>query len=84
MVSFVVIVSVTGEDETSPEPRKKNTATKPQGKKNRPKRKVYEVKEGDSLTAIAEKTGTPVDRIEALNPRVDPQALTVGQKLKLR
>jgi LysM repeat protein len=46
--------------------------------------RVYVVKEGDSLTAIAVKTGVPIETIEVLNPDVDPQALIPGQKLKLR
>lgn len=44
----------------------------------------YTVKEGDTLGAIAEETGVPVETIELLNPEVDPQALIAGQKLKLR
>lgn len=55
------------------------------GNQNQPgKTKVYEVEEGDSLTAIAEDTGVPIETIEDLNPDVDPQALIPGQKLKLR
>jgi LysM repeat protein len=42
------------------------------------------VEEGDTLGAIAEKTGVPVETIELLNPEVDPQALIAGQKLQLR
>ena len=44
----------------------------------------YTVQEGDTLGAIAEKTGVPVETIELLNPEVDPQALIAGQKLDLR
>jgi LysM domain len=47
-------------------------------------RKSYVVQNGDTLTSIARKTGVPVDRIEALNPGVDPQILVSGEKLKLR
>lgn len=45
---------------------------------------AYIVKNGDTLTSIAHKTGVSVVRIQALNPRVDPQILVSGQKLKLR
>ena len=45
--------------------------------------RTYTVRGGDNLGAIAERTGVPVDRLQELNPTVDPQALTVGQKLKL-
>lgn len=44
----------------------------------------YVVQNGDTLTSIASKTGVPVDRIEELNPGVDPQILVSGEKLKLR
>lgn len=44
----------------------------------------YVVQNGDTLTSIARKTGVSVDRIEALNPGVDPQILVSGEKLKLR
>jgi LysM repeat protein len=45
---------------------------------------TYEVKSGDTLVAIAHRTGVSVARIEALNPQVDPQILIAGEKLKLR
>jgi LysM repeat protein len=44
----------------------------------------YTVKVDDSLGAIAEKTGVPLERLLELNPELDPQALEVGQKIKLR
>ena len=44
----------------------------------------YTIKTGDTLGAIAEKTGVPVERLEELNPELDPQALVAGQRIKLR
>jgi LysM repeat protein len=44
----------------------------------------YTIKSGDTLSAIAEKTGVTVDTLLALNPDIDPQALTTGQRLKLK
>ena len=44
----------------------------------------YVVKPGDSFGSIAEKTGVSVEQLELLNPEVDPQALVVGQRIKLR
>jgi LysM repeat protein len=53
-------------------------------KKKRTKAKAYTVESGDTLTAIAHKTGVPVAEILALNPEVDPQILIAGQTLKLK
>ena len=44
----------------------------------------YTVKRGDTLGSISEKTGIPVDKLQELNPEIDPQQLTTGQKIKLR
>ncbi len=46
--------------------------------------KVYVVKYGDTLTAIAHSTGVSVARIQRLNPTVDPQILRAGEQIKLR
>lgn len=51
---------------------------------HRTKAKTYTVQTGDTLTAIAHKTGVPVAEIMALNPEVDPQILIAGQTLKLK
>lgn len=47
------------------------------------KPKTYTVQAGDTLGAIAEKTGVPLTTIQELNPAVDSTALTTGQKIKL-
>ena len=44
----------------------------------------YVVKSGDTLSAIAAKTGVGLAAIEALNPGVNPSSLQTGQRLKLR
>lgn len=46
--------------------------------------RTYTVKRGDTLGSISEKTGIPVDKLQELNPQIDPQQLTTGQKIKLR
>jgi LysM repeat protein len=50
----------------------------------RPKRATYRVKLNDTLGLISEKTGVSVERLQALNPDLDPQNLVVGQRIKLR
>jgi LysM repeat protein len=53
-------------------------------KPHRSKAKAYTVETGDTLIAIAHKTGVSVAEILALNPEVDPQILIAGETLKLR
>lgn len=45
---------------------------------------VYVVKEGDTLGAISEQVGISVERLQQLNPDLDPQALVSGQQITLR
>src|SRR3954447_2340911 len=46
--------------------------------------RTYTVKSGDTLGSISEKTGIPVDKLQELNPQLDPQQLVSGQKIKLK
>jgi len=46
--------------------------------------KFYVVQPGDSLSLIAEKTGVSLERLQQLNPDIDPQLLPSGVKLRLR
>ena len=50
----------------------------------RPQRTFYRVRLNDTLGLIAEQTGVPVERLEELNPELDPQNLIVGQQIRLR
>ena len=52
--------------------------------KHHRKRKFYVVKPGDTPSGIAEKTGVSLDLLLELNPNLDPQTLTPGERLKLR
>lgn len=45
---------------------------------------VWVVGEGDTLVSIAEETGMDTDELIALNPEIDPQILTTGQRISLR
>jgi LysM repeat protein len=46
--------------------------------------KTYTVQVGDTLGGIADKTGVPLQRIEELNPNVDPHAMVTGQEIRLK
>jgi len=54
------------------------------GKKQRKSPRRYTVKTGDTPSSIAEKTGVPLEQILSLNPNLDPQTLSPGQRIKLR
>jgi hypothetical protein len=44
---------------------------------------AYSVRSGDTLGTIAERFGTTVDALLALNPGIDPRALRVGQLVRV-
>jgi LysM repeat protein len=47
-------------------------------------RKRYTIRSNDNLSSIAERFGVTVDRLVELNPKIDPQTLRAGQRLRLR
>jgi LysM repeat protein len=47
------------------------------------RRRSYTVKSGDTLSAIAVKTGVSLETIERLNPKLDADTLHAGQKVRL-
>ncbi|MGN6256216.1 MAG: LysM peptidoglycan-binding domain-containing protein [Solirubrobacterales bacterium] len=83
LVVVVVVSSAMNSSNSSSHHRKLHQAQK-ESTKHRTKAKTYTVQTGDTLTAIAHKTGVPVAEILALNPEVDPQILIAGQTLKLK
>jgi LysM repeat protein len=54
------------------------------GRKARRGPDTYTIKANDTLSGIAAEHGTTVDRLQELNPEIDPQGLVAGQKIKLR
>ena len=44
----------------------------------------YVIKANDTLSGIAAQHGTTVERLQTLNPELDPQGLVAGQRIKLR
>jgi LysM repeat protein len=45
---------------------------------------TYTIKANDTLSGIAAEHGMTVDRLQELNPDLDPQGLVAGQRIKLR
>jgi LysM repeat protein len=95
-VALLMIVSGSsggdGDDTPSASDQEKARDLGTSGKKSKKRRtgddalptRTYTVKRGDTLGSISEKTGIPVDKLQELNPQIDPQQLTTGQKVKLR
>ena len=44
----------------------------------------YEIQPGDTLAVIADLHDTTVEQLLVLNPDVDPVALTVGQRIRVK
>ena len=84
VIALVVVITgsldSTGEDPKGESKRTERTQT---NEEQQPP-ETYVVQPGDTLAGIAEQVGVPVERIEQLNPDVDPQALPSGATLKLR
>ena len=49
-----------------------------------PGAEYYAVQSGDTLGSIAQKYGTTVDDLMTLNPGIDPTALRIGDKLRVK
>ena len=91
VVAVVAVLVVVGSSSTSGDGDKNDgakTSTTSRGERTettpRRVRANYTVKTGDTLGAIAEKTGVSVEQLQELNPELDPQALVSGQRIKLR
>jgi LysM repeat protein len=54
------------------------------GHKTPTKAKFYVVRQNDTLSKIAARTGVSVSTLEELNPNVNPDALHPAQRLRLR
>ena len=89
-IALVVVIGNSQSDRGGNEPNRatgNRPAASPSEGKGKPKRKVkrrYTVKPGDTPSAIAEKTGVPLEEILRLNPNLDPQTLAPGQQIRLR
>ncbi len=84
VIVIVVVVAASLGDSDSSSKSGHGNGHKAHKAKPKTTAKTYVVKSGDTLVAIAHRTGVPVAHIVALNPEVDPQILIAGQTLKLR
>lgn len=85
MISLAVQSGVIGgdDDKAAVSPTPKASVTKKATAKPSTGTKVYVIKSGDTLSAIAVKFGTSVSAIQELNPDIDTSTLVVGDKIKI-
>jgi LysM repeat protein len=90
VVALFMVVSSTKNDSgskgTSGQTTSHPTASPSSKAKKRARKgpRRYTVKTGDTPSSIADKTGVPLEEILRLNPDLDPQTLSPGQRIKLR
>jgi LysM repeat protein len=80
-VTIAVVVFHSLRDKGTPVPAsssKPHAAVAPAGPR------AYRVRAGDTLGAIAARTGIPINRILRLNPKLQPTSLFIGQRIRLR
>jgi LysM repeat protein len=93
VVYTVVNATLLSSDDSSKTPASKSSTTsktrtvsersKSGKRRTTRRRRTYTVKGGDTLSSIAVKTGVSLERIQALNPKLDSQSLQTGQRVKL-
>jgi LysM repeat protein len=81
---MIVQSSQTGSDETESPNRATDARPTATAEPERRGPRRYRVKEGDTPSSIADKTGVPLEDILRLNPDLDPQTLRPGQRIRLR
>lgn len=59
----------------------RSTTTRPKPKPAT--RRFYTIQSGDTLEIVAAKFGTTTEKLLALNPTIDPHALSIGQKIRI-
>jgi hypothetical protein len=89
VIALLVVISTSLEDADGPTrqggaAQTRTQADRQQGDGRRGGRAAYVVQTGDTLSAIAEKTGVSIAQLQELNPGMDPQILTPGDRLRLR
>ena len=77
----IVITSAPGGGASHPRPGR---GAHPARRHGRRRVSYWTVRPGDTLAQISAKTGVSIGRLDAYNPNVDPQALAIGERLRLR
>jgi LysM repeat protein len=75
-----------GATTTTQTPQPQPIATRSTTTRPKPKpaaRRFYTIQSGDTLETVAAKFGTTTQKLLALNPNIDPHALSIGQKIRI-
>ena len=86
-VTVAVLLVQAGLDEASPTrvvPSGPAASSPVPATTSQPARRYYRVKPGDTLAAIAPRVGLTEVELVALNPGIEPTALRIGQRLRVR
>ena len=75
-ITIAVLVVRSGLQDDAP-------AARPSAAQPRPGATNVVVRAGDTLDGIARRTGTSLEAILRLNPGIDPEALRVGQRVRV-
>jgi LysM repeat protein len=84
VVAAIVVVVVVTTSLPDSDDGDGNRGARQQKTEEGPGDKYYFVQPGDSLSTIAEKEGIDLETLEQLNPDLDPQTLSAGQRVRLR
>jgi LysM repeat protein len=87
VATYAIVHSALHHKHAPPAPIVQTTSTRTQRGRSvsstKPKKKFYVVQPNDTLSRIASRTGVSLSTLELLNPNVNPDALTPGQRLRL-
>ena len=90
VIALIVVVNGSRDESSGGNTPKQTSTTRPNAtpsgssKRERKGPRRYTVKSGDTPSSIADKTGIPLEQILRLNPDLDPQTLSPGERIRLR
>lgn len=80
----IAVLLVRASLDRTPTERPPAAATPPPSRSQAKARVYYRIRAGDTLHALATRFRTTVERLRGLNPGLDPTALRVGQRIRVR
>jgi LysM repeat protein len=90
VIALIVVVNGSRDEPSGGNTPNQTSTTRPNStpsgssKRERKGPRRYTVKSGDTPSSIADKTGIPLEQILRLNPDLDPQTLSPGERIRLR